>query len=217
MPNPTLVALVDDHVLLRNALAVLIDGFENYSVLLQADNGKQFIERCPSHQVPGIVLLDITMPVMNGYETAAWITANLPSTRILALSMMDNDNAVIRMIYHGARGYILKDCKPNTLKAALDLVRDNGYFMNDLVSNRVFKMLHNSNTPALYPGVNLTERETVFLRLACSEKTYKEIAVEMSVSARTVDGYRDGLFTKLGITSRVGLALYAARNGVILL
>lgn len=215
MPAPTLVALVDDHVLLRNGLAALIDSFQDYLIILQADNGKDFIETCRVGQPPQIILLDITMPLMNGYETALWIRENLPETRILALSMMDNESAIIRMMHCGARGYVLKDCKPPILKTALDQIRDHGYFINDLVSNRIIKYLHTGNTTVeAITGIDLNDREMTFLRLACTEKTYKEIAGEMFVSPRTVEGYRDNLFKKLGITSRVGLVVYAIRNGI---
>jgi DNA-binding NarL/FixJ family response regulator len=215
MADPTLVALVDDHTLLRNGLAALIDSFQGYSVLMQADNGKDFIESCRTGRRPYMVLLDITMPHMNGYETALWIRENLPEARILALSMMDNESAVIRMVHCGARGYVLKDCKPAMLKAALDQVRDHGYFINDLVSNRIIKYLQNGDTTVeAITGIDLSDREMTFLRWACTEKTYKEIAREMFISPRTVEGYRDNLFRKLGITTRVGLVVYAIRNGI---
>jgi DNA-binding NarL/FixJ family response regulator len=215
MKNPTSIALVDDHGLMRSGLAGLIDTFPEYRVVIQADNGREFIQLCNTEAPPDIILLDITMPLMNGYETATWIQSHLPEAKILVLSMMDNDNAVIRMIQQGARGYILKDCKPRVLKDALDQVRDHGFFINDLVSNRMLKFVKDGdykNDPAAIKP--LSEREITFLKLVCTEKTYKEIAAEMFVSPRTVESYRDNLFQKLGITSRVGLVIYAIRQGM---
>ena len=139
--NNTSIALVDDHSLLRNGLAALINSFEGYTVLFEADNGKDFINQLQTQAVPDIILLDITMPEMNGFETAAWIKQNTPSIKILVLSMMDNDEVVISMLKAGARGYILKDSKPALFKQALDSIRDSGFFMNELVSNKMLNYL----------------------------------------------------------------------------
>jgi DNA-binding NarL/FixJ family response regulator len=221
MNSTTFITLVDDHVLLRNGLATLINSFDGYKVLFEADNGQDFIRQLKPKHAPDIVLLDITMPLMNGYETAGWIRANLPDTKVLVLSMMDNDSAIIRMLKYGAKGYILKDSKPATFKDAMDSIRDHGFYINDLVSS---KMLYYVNKSGEESGqkdsslmANLSERELTFLKWICTEKTHKEIAEEMFVSPRTVDGYRDILFEKLGVTSRVGLVLFAIRNGIVVL
>ncbi len=213
----TTLAFVDDHVLLRNALAALANSFDGYEVLFEADNGKEFIAQLIHFPPPDIILLDITMPEMDGFETANWIRLNLPNSRILVISVLDNDTAIISMLKQGAKGYILKDSKPAVLKQALDSIRDTGFYMNDLVSH---KMLNYVNTKedgkktemALIS--QLTPKEIIFLKLACSEKTYKEIAEEMSISPRTVDGYRDELFKKLNVLSRVGLVIFAIKNGL---
>jgi DNA-binding NarL/FixJ family response regulator len=214
MANITYIALVEDHVLLRSGLASLINSFGNYKVLLEADNGADFIKQLLPRYPPDIVLLDITMPVMNGYETAAWIKVNLPNTKVLVLSMMENDAAIIRMLKAGAKGYILKDSKPVIFKEALNAIRDYGFYLNDLVSN---KMLHyvNQGDQTTHDAIQLTERELSFLKWICTEKNYKEIAQEMYISPRTVDSYRDALFEKTGINSRVGLVLYAIKNGIV--
>ena len=123
--------------LLRNGLASLIRSFEGYSVLFEANNGKEFIQQLKTYPAPDIVLLDITMPEMNGIETAAWIKKNLPAAKILVLSVMDTDTVIISMLKDGARGYILKDSKPAVFKQALDNIRDTGFYMNELVSNKM--------------------------------------------------------------------------------
>jgi DNA-binding NarL/FixJ family response regulator len=212
----TAIALIDDHSLLRGSLASLINSFEGYTVLFEADNGKEFIQNLQQYGQPDIVLLDVTMPEMDGFETAEWIKNNISSCKILVLSMMDKESAIIRMLKLGARGYLLKDSKPAILLKALDEIRNNGFFMNELVSN---KMLHyvtgegKSNDSSEIP--HLTEKEIVFIKLACSEMPYKEIADKMKLSQRTVEGYRDDLFKKLNVASRVGLVLYAIKNGIV--
>ena len=213
----TSVALVDDHELLRTGLAAIIGTFEGFKVVMEANNGREFIEQLKGKTPPDIVLLDITMPVMDGYETAIWIRANLPQIKVLVLSMLENDTAIIRMLKNGARGYILKDSKPKVFKDALDNVRDSGYFINELVSN---KLMHYINHEDVFEGDafilnNLSENETVFLKWICTEKTYKEIADEMCLSPRTIDTYRDNLFKKLDVKTRVGLAIFAIKNSIV--
>jgi DNA-binding NarL/FixJ family response regulator len=214
--NNTSIALVDDHSLLRNGLAALINSFEGYTVLFEADNGKDFINQLQTQAVPDIILLDITMPEMNGFETAAWIKQNTPSIKILVLSMMDNDEVVISMLKAGARGYILKDSKPALFKQALDSIRDSGFFMNELVSNKMLNYLTHEEKKGSEVSLvsELSEKEIAFLKYACTEMTYKDIASSMQISPRTVDGYRDDLFKKLNVQSRVGLVIFAIKNGL---
>jgi two-component system invasion response regulator UvrY len=214
----TSVALVDDHELLRTGLAAMINSFEGYKVVMEANNGQQFIEKINLLKTsPDIILLDITMPQMDGYETSQWIKANLSQTRVLVLSMLENDTAIIRMLKNGARGYILKDSKPKVFKEALDGIRDSGYYINELVSS---KLMHYINHEEVFDSDsfalnNLNDNEITFLKWICTEKTYKEIADEMCLSPRTIDTYRDNLFKKLDVKTRVGLAIFAIKNGIV--
>lgn len=205
----TKVALVDDHELLRNGLARIIERFDNYKVAFEAGNGKEFIEALSKNEEPDIILLDISMPEMDGFETAAWVKKHLPKCRILVLSMTDNESTVIRMINLGARGYILKDSKPVVLKSAFDHIIQKGYYSNDLISSRlIYEVQHGT-----FRNMIISPREKEFLQLVCSDLTYKEIAEKMNASPRTVDNYRDSLFIKFDIKSRVGLALFAIKEG----
>ena len=211
----TQIALVDDHGLLRGSLASLINSFEGYHVLFEADNGRDFIAQLQTNRSPDIVLLDITMPEMNGFETAAWIKKFIPSTKVLVLSMMDNETTIISMLKNGARGYILKDSKPDVFRQALNDIRDKGFFMNELVSNKMLNYVP-TDDPGRDAGIiaQLSNNERSFLIHCCTEMGYKEIAAEMGLSTRTVEGYRDDLFKKLDISSRVGLALFAVKHGL---
>ena len=209
------IALVDDHVLLRNSLARIISNFPDYFVLFQADNGQHFIDQITKKNIPDIVLLDISMPVMDGFETAAWIKKNLPDTKMLVLSMLDNDTSIIRMINLGVSGFILKDSKPTVLKEAFDCIIQKGFYTNDLVSKSMLHFVHNSNKTTANKSMQLTEKETEFIKYACTEMTYKEIADQMGTSPRNIDMYRDQVFEKLNIRSRVGLVLYAIKEGYV--
>lgn len=211
------VVLVDDHVLLRNGLAGLVENFGDYKVLFQADNGKQFIEGMQQHAAPDIVLMDINMPVMDGYQTSLWLKEHHPQVHVIALSMYDDDTAIIKMFKAGAKGYILKDCEPSELKTALHSVATKGFYYSDMVTGKLIHTINSSDDDGNQSGdtVRLTQREIEFLKLACSEYTYKEIADQMFVSPRTVDGYRADLFQKLDVKTRVGLVMYAIKNRVV--
>ncbi|PZR27407.1 MAG: DNA-binding response regulator [Citrobacter freundii] len=210
------VALVDDHVLLRRGLATLIDSFDEFSVIFQADNGEQMQQKINSDDLPDLVLLDINMPKMDGYASAVWLKQKYPLIRIMALSMYDNENAVIRMFKAGAKGYILKDCEPPELRSALLSIMERGYYYSELVTG---KLIHSINKLEedndIRNMTQLNDREVQFLKLVCTEMTYKEIAEQMFLSPRTIDGYRDALFEKLNIKTRVGLVMYAIKNGFV--
>jgi DNA-binding NarL/FixJ family response regulator len=212
----TTVALVDDHVLLRNGLASLVQNL-GYDVLFEANNGDDFLAKRTAKGDPDVVLMDINMPEKDGYETTMWLRQNCPDVKVLALSMYDDENAIIRMLKSGAKGYILKDSEPADLRAALDAVTHKGFYYSEMVTGRLMRTItdmdeQESGTKKL---LNLNDRETEFLKLVCTEMTYKEIADKMFLSPRTIDGYRDALFEKLDIKTRTGLVIYAIKNGIV--
>lgn len=210
------IVLVDDHVLLRNGLANLVRDL-GYEVLFEADNGSDLIDKLEKNEIPDIILLDINMPKKDGYETALWLKRNHPDVKILALSMYDDENAIIRMLKNGARGYILKDTEPAELRTALEAILIKGFYYSEMVTGRLIHSINNlgeddDTTKNLF---GLNEREIEFLKLASTEMTYKEIAEKMFLSPRTIDGYRDALFEKLNLKSRVGLVVFAIKNGIV--
>jgi DNA-binding NarL/FixJ family response regulator len=209
------VALADDHVLLRNGLASLVESF-GYTIVFQADNGKQFIQNLKTHPLPNIVLMDINMPVMDGYETAVWLKENHPGIKILALYMYDDENSIIKMFKAGAKGYILKDCDPEELKVALNAIDSKGFYYNEVITGTlIHSIISDDNNDSFKSRHELNSKEREFIKLACTELTYKEISEKMFTSPRTVDTYRDNLFAKLHIKTRVGLVMYAIKNGII--
>ena len=213
----TSIVLVDDHILLRNGLASLATDL-GYNVLFEANNGKDFTGKLKPAFLPDVVLLDINMPEMDGYDTAQWLKTNHPSIKILALSMYDNEPSIIRMLKCGAKGYILKDSEPAELKAAIDSLMSKGYYYSDLVSGKLIHAINKIDDDEgreLKSLIHLSERETEFLKYSCTELTYKEIADKMFLSHRTIDGYRDALFEKLSVKTRVGLVMYAIKNGIV--
>lgn len=210
------IALVDDHALLRNGLSSLVKNL-GHTVLLEAHNGKDFISQLNPSLLPDLVLMDINMPEMDGYETTQWLKTNHPKVMVMALSMYDTENAILRMMKCGARGYVLKDSEPMELQQALESVFTRGYYYSDLVNDKIVDALNNIENPSneIKTLTQLSEKEILFLKYICTELTYKEIAEKMHVSPRTVENYRDILFEKLQVRSRIGLAMFAVRNGMI--
>ena len=210
------IVVVDDHILIAQALTGIIDKFRDYHVLYEVENGSLLIERFRQPKnIPDIVLLDITMPVMDGFDTARWLTQHHPGVLILALSMQDEEETLIRMIRCGAKGYLLKNVHPGELEKALDAVIQKGYYYPDWMTHKVFRTLATAVDEEKVPDVRLNQRELEFLQYASTELTYKEIGEKMFCSPRTVESYRDGLFEKFGLKTRLGLVLYALRKGII--
>jgi two-component system, NarL family, invasion response regulator UvrY len=211
------VALADDHVLLRNGLAGLVNSFDNYTVIFEADNGKEFQQKINAGNLPQLVLMDINMPEMDGYETTLWLKRNYPDIKVLALSMYDNENAIIRMLRNGARGYLLKDTEPKEFKQALDAIMQKGFYYSELVTGKLIHAVNSITDEGneLASSIKLSDREIEFLKLICTEMTYREIAEKMFLSPRTIDGYRDALFEKLNIKTRTGLVIFAIKNNLV--
>lgn len=208
------MALADDHSLLRSALAKLINTFENYTILFEADNGKDLRNKILQQVVPDIVLLDVNMPEMDGFETTQWIHKTYPQIKVLALSMFSDEKTIIKMFRVGAKGYLLKNTDADELKKALDSLVDKDVYLSDYVSGKLVSGLHEDLDKPVKQVV-LNEKEREFLRWTCSELSYKDIAAKMFVSPRTVDDYRQALFHKLKVHSRVGLVMYAIKNGIV--
>lgn len=211
---PYTIAMVDDHILIAKAIAGIIDKFPDYQVLYEVEHGKALMEQFKQPKnIPNIVLLDITMPVMDGFKTARWIKANHPDVLILALSMQDDDLSLIKMIKSGAKGYLLKNIQPAELKLALDELVTKGYYYPEWAASKIFSNISAEPSGKATDKIVFTDRENEFLKHCCSDMTYKEIAELMFCSTRTVEGYRDALFDKLGLKTRVGLAVHAIKTG----
>jgi two-component system, NarL family, invasion response regulator UvrY len=216
--NVVKIALVDDHVLLRNALARLIGSFDNCQVILEVANGSELITQLRTNNLPDVILLDLNMPAMDGFETAAWLRDNHPAIHILMLTMYDSDQALIRLLQFGVKGFLKKDIHPSELNFAIRSVILTGFYYSQQVSGKMANLFRNGNgnTMALERAM-LTSHEIAFLKLASTDLTYKEIAMQMNLNPRGVDSLRDHLFEKLEIKSRVGLAMYAIRHGIVAL
>lgn len=207
------IVIVDDHVLIANALSSIISNFEPFEVLYVCENGLELQKKFKQGEgIPDIVLLDISMPVMDGFETATWLKSDYPKVLVMALSMQDDEQSLIKMIKNGAKGYMLKNVHPKELENALLKIVKNGQFFPEWATSKVLSTLNDDYT-GLSNGVKISDREKEFLKYTVTEMNYKEISEKMFCSPRTVENYRDSLFEKLELKTRVGLAVYAIKNG----
>jgi len=208
------IAIVDDHLLIAKAISSIIEQFKGYSVLFEAEHGGKLIEQFKvKENIPDIVLLDISMPFMNGFETAIWLKQNHPAIKTMALTMQGDDDSLIGMIKAGATGYLNKNVHPIELEKALNAIVEKGFYYPDWATSKILHAL--SKEDAIDNStVKFTEREIEFLKFSCTELTYKEIGEKMFCSPRTVESYRDSAFEKLGVKTRVALALYAVKAGL---
>ena len=207
------IGIADDHQLFLKSLALMLVSFDGVSVVAEASNGRdlqQKLAQLPA--LPDVILLDVNMPVMNGEETAKWLTEHYPAIKVVALSMNDDDKTIIKMIKAGCCAYLLKDSTPNELERAIRQVHEKGYYNADAANINFRRLLQVQSED---DSLRITDKEKQFLQLACSYLTYKQIAAQMNLSERTIDGYRESLFGKLNVQSRVGLALEAIRRQLV--
>jgi DNA-binding NarL/FixJ family response regulator len=210
----TTIGIIDDHVLFAKSLGLMLNSFKDYDVIIEAQNGKDLQEKLTKQkQAPSILLIDVNMPVMNGVETAKWVSRHHPQVKLVALSMNDEDKIIIDMIRAGCCAYLLKETHPDELEKALKEIHTKGYYNGD-ASNISFRR---QQDPEKITSVLINDKERIFLKHACTDLTYKQIAALMNLSERTIDGYRETLFGKFKVQSRVGLAMEAIRKGFVIL
>lgn len=204
------VALADDHTMFRRGLASVLRPYKNIEVLFEAANGQELLNKIETSAMrPRVCIIDINMPVMNGYDTARYIRRHYPDIKMLALSMYDDEENIIQMLRAGVGGYLLKASEPDTLVDAIEKVDSDGFYDSELITNDILNSVHDKDQ------IKLSTLEVDFLKMACTEMTYKEMAKALGVSERTVDGYRDRLFEKLKVKSRIGLVTYSIRHNLV--
>lgn len=209
------VAIVDDHKLFRSGLANLIKAINSdFEITLQADHGKHLLEELKKVKVlPDLILVDINMPVMDGFETVRNLKEEYPKIKLLVVTMNDDDTSLLKMLRLGIKGYMSKDVEPEDLETAILNMIDKGFHYTENMTSQLIGTI-NGDKSELEKQDTLTEKETRFIELACSEDTYDKIADKMCLSVKTIDNYRASVFDKLGVKSRVGLVMYAMENGL---
>ncbi len=210
------IAIADDYKIYRDGLKVGLSADPNLRVVYEADNGEELIKGLEVY-APDVVIMDLKMPIMDGMEATKHIRKFFPSIKVLVVTMYDDDKFIIHLMENGANGYLLKNAEPHEITKSIYSVFQNGYYFNDVVNKALLKklVLKNNLKPSFNQNVELTERELEVLKLICQEKTAAEIAKEIFLSPRSVEGIRQRLIEKVGVKNTAGLVMFAVKNNMV--
>lgn len=206
------IAVVDDHTLYRSGLASIVNKFENCTVVFEAANGNDVIKFMNAGITPDIVLLDLNMPDMDGFETSQWLQEHYPDVHVLMVSMYDTEVTMLMLLQNGVKGFLKKEVTPTELKHAITNIMQTGFYHTNNSTGKLLGLFRKHQGSSTLMRRALTKIELEFLKYSCSEMTYKEIANEMNLNPRAIDNLRDNLFDKLDVKSRVGLAMFATKH-----
>lgn len=208
------IALVDDHALFRNGLKLLLDNANNHKVTIEASNGQEFLDQINTTNQPDIVLMDISMPVMDGIEATQKLLEKYPEVKVIALSMFGEEDYYFKMVNAGVKGFLLKNSDIKEVVEAIEQVmKGNSYFSQELLCN-VIKNL-NPHKEQQSEELTLSKRELQVLQELCKGLSNQEIADNLFISKRTVDKHRASLLSKTNSKNATNLILYAIKNKLI--
>lgn len=207
------IAVADDHEIVRDGIQILLEDEPGFEIVGEAKTGKEAVELCKSQKVD-LVVMDITMPEMDGIQATKIIKEKHPEIKILALTMLSEDQHIRKMIKAGASGYILKSSGKEELIKAVNKIIDGQHYFSDGATQSILKELVNPVVSKVKSTENasLTDRELEILKLIVDEYTNQEIADELFISVRTVDAHRRNLLQKTGAKNTAGLVKYAIEN-----
>lgn len=202
------IAIVDDHQLFRSSLALLVNSFEGMQVVLEAANGKELLKQLKTITVD-IVLLDLQMPVMDGFSTAAEVTKHFPEIKILVLTLLNEKDTIKKVMELGVQGYFTKNTDPNELKNAILKLNDHGFYFEQDLASVVQDIIDDSSTVKSLQPVAFTEREMQVVRLILKEYNGNEIGKKLNISPRTVEKHKRNLMNRTGSKNFIGVITYA--------
>ena len=208
------VLLADDHALIVAAMRMLIERMEDVKVLAEAHSGREAVALARKHH-PDLVVMDISMKDLNGIDATAQIKEHLPQTRVLMLSSHSTEDFVRRAIRAGASGYLLKDSLPSELAAAIAAILDGNTYLSPSISHHVMSGLREAGADDASPLDALTARQREVLQMIAEGRSTKEIAFALELSVKTAETHRAAIMERLGIHDVAGLALFAARHGLV--
>lgn len=210
------IVVCDDHKLFRRGMSALLSDFEIVGDIYEAGNGIELLELLGKLDViPNLVLLDINMPEMDGVEATKQLKIQYPKIRILILSMEDDSQLVSFLVNEGVNGYLLKNADPDELELAIKMVMKNDFYFSSSLSGAILSAVKTKNTTSqVIRKLDLSEREVLIIQLICQELTAAEIGDKLSLSARTVEGYKRKLLEKTKTKNMAGLVIFAIKDGI---
>jgi len=208
------ILIADDHKILRQGIRSLLASQEDFEVVAESSDGSETVKETLKHK-PDVVLMDIAMPNLNGFEATRQIRKKLPEIKVLVLSMYRDDEYVLQALQAGVSGYVLKDVAVEELITAIRAVHNNQYFLSPSISRTVIDAsLGKIERADKEPFDLLTPREREVVQLIAEGYTNKEIAVKLYISVKTVDAHRSHIMDKLDIHDVATLVKYAVRRGL---
>jgi DNA-binding NarL/FixJ family response regulator len=214
---PIKVIITDDHALFRTGVKTSLVGRKDIQMIGEAENGMQLLNLL-KHMKPDVILLDISMPIMDGISTLPEIKKIDPEIKVIMLTMHNDHSMITKMMEIGANSYLTKDSDSETIYQAIRTCFDDEFYFNDLTNKALLKDLRSKREPEpqiAHTDIHLNEKETSILKLMCEEKSTREIAEAVELSPRTVEAIRDKLKTKTGAKSLAGLIMYAVKAGIV--
>lgn len=212
MPDKIKILIVDDQIIIRKGIESALKTISFIGSIVHACNGKEAIELLEIKNFD-VVLLDIKMPIMNGIDAAKIITTRFPNTKVIAISMFDDQKSVKSMFVNGAKGYLLKDTDQDEIATAIEMVMKGGNYFANAVNDVIIDIITNPNEVD-DSKIELSEREIFVLKLICEEKTSKEIADKLQVSEKIIHNLRSKLMDKTRSKTSAGLVIFAMKNGI---
>jgi DNA-binding NarL/FixJ family response regulator len=212
---PVRIILADDHEIFRDGFQTMLTKQKAIEMVAEAANGRELIELTAKLN-PDVIVTDIKMPIMDGIEATRILADRYPHIGVIALSMFDEDNLVIDMLEAGAKGYLIKNAPKHEIYEAIKTVYKNGTYYCQNTSNKLAQMIAKSkfNPYKKIPKIEFTERETEVIKLICTELSNKEMASQLNLSVRTIEGYRDKIQEKMDVRNSAGIVVYAIKNGI---
>jgi len=212
--RPIKVAIADDHALFRAGVKTALSARKDIEMIAEADNGMQLLNLL-KHIEPDVILLDITMPIMDGITTLPEIRKLYPEVKVIILSMHNDHSMISKLMEVGANSYLTKNSDSETIYQAIKTCYEQEFFFNELTNKALLSGLRTKKPDHSPEDVQLSDKELRILKLMCEEKTTKEIADIVDISPRTVEAIRDKLKTKTGSKSMAGLVMYAVKNKIL--
>ncbi len=214
------IGIIDDHKLFRKSLEMLVNSFDNFEVTISADNGREFLQQLKDTPVD-LILLDIQMPIMNGFETCQVLHRTHPDIKILIVSQLTTKESIHKIMELGASGYFTKNSDPDQLEFAMNSLNEKGYYFGTELGNVLREAIlwenKNESTFDIAENFSLTQREIEIIKMASAEFSSAKIADLLNINVRTVDTHRKNIMKKTHSKNFIGVVLYALKNNYMTL